>query len=577
MGVNRRFKDESLFVGKSLNAQGFGSGEVGRKKALDAALANSGSELIYQDDAGIWFAQEIGEADTEQDSRDALSKIDRDQIKLHPTLSTRQGMHQAFVSFKDDIADFEAPENPAELSSWQKLKVGNSHALRAIANEGMVWVKNPLSAGSDLAKGMVVNTWTTLRHPVQTFEAVGTTYQHDKVEGVIHGAKMAGSVVASAALVVGIGVAVGNTGLKLSSLRTGKQLHQALEIGASAQYQPLMEKAYRLSRAGQTLGRVGQVTGTIGKAASLTVLGATSLSLLKSEVDLARAKTPEAMRREVSQITQDAGALAQSAASYAINKVLTRLAEKTRQLYTENRNYQQVSPEAQAFMDQFIDEQSQKIAQRIQQEIPEFKPEIWKTLPEAEKKVLLDKINSIFVDQMQKDVPLLSGDLKNVQFEPPSVHIEDLPEHSLGYYSPRDNAITLNRSRLDLTHEIGNTLTHEGFHGFQQYMMKALFEGDESNSFGPAFDEHVYSWVDNNYRTGYASQSNNAAQRVLGIPADRLSEVTGIQDFIVETTLFPGLDSYTEYEGQPVETGAWRMGNQFESHYKTLNPLPEGP
>ncbi len=574
VGVNRRFIDERLFVDKNLNTEGFGAGAAGKQKALEAALNTEGSELIYQDAAGQWFAQEIGEAKGEEDQHSALSKIDRDHIKLHPTLSTRQGMHNAFISFKDDRAAFKAPDQLDSLSSWQKLKIGNKHAVQEIASQGVVILTNPFSAATDMATGMVVNTWKTLSNPMQTFETVGATYRQDKIEGVLEGAKIAGSVVASAALVIGVGVAVGNTGVKLGSLRTGKHLQGALEAVASAQYEPLMSRTVQLAKAGRTLGQIGKVTGQLGKAASLTMLGATSLSLLKNEWELARAITPEKMTAEVQQITQDASSLAQSAAMYAANKILGQLAEKTKQLYTENRNYQSISPESQAVMDQLIDQQSQLIAERVKNEVPEFKPETWGGISEADKMVALNKINAIFVEQMSLKPQV--GELGEISFKAPEILLKDLPESKMGYYSPQDKTITINRSQLGSATDMGRTLTHEGFHAFQMHMIDILRHVDQA-SFGEAIDQHLNAWVDNTFVTGYASPEKNINQSVLGVSVKHLPTLTDISPVIIEGALFPGLDSYSEYKTQPLEAGAWRMGNKFADAYQQLNPLAKSP
>lgn len=575
IGVNRRFRDESLFMGKSLQAEGYGQGETGKQHAIAAALEHEGSEVIYQNDHGHWFAKEVGEGKDEKSQLSALSKIDKSQIKLHPTLNldTRQNMHNAFISFKDDRAEFKAPDQLSDMSAWQKLKVGNTHAIGSIAHEGKVLLQNPLSAGANMAQGMVVNTWETLSNPQKSFASVANTYQQDKTEGVIQGVKVAGSVVASAALVVGIGLAVGQTGVKIGSIRTGQQLQAASLANQTELFSPLIKQAHRWAQAGQTLGHIGQVTGRIGKAASLTVLGATSLSLLKNEVDLARANTAEDMAREVKQITQDAGSLAQSAVTYAANKILTRLAEETKKLYTENRNYRSITPEAQALMDQFIDEQSQVIAQRVAQEVPEFSPETWASLSEADRVVALNKINHIFTEQMGK--AFATGSPTQPKFQTPELRLEDMPEYSYGYYQPSDNSITLNRSRLGDLSGAGNTLTHEGFHALQKHMMDTYFDDPGHQSFGAAFDEHLDAWLDNELITGYASTDKNAGKSVLGIPVEKLPGIMKVDNYVVEDILFPGLDSYWEYSDQPVETGAWRMGEQFSEAYNTIQGISD--
>lgn len=44
IGINKRFIDENLVTGKSLNSSGFGTGASGREKAVEAAIKKSGSD-----------------------------------------------------------------------------------------------------------------------------------------------------------------------------------------------------------------------------------------------------------------------------------------------------------------------------------------------------------------------------------------------------------------------------------------------------------------------------------------------------------------------------------------------------
>lgn len=555
VGVNRRFKDETLYAGRSLRTEGFGTGAAGEAAATAAALAREGSELVYQDKTGQWFATELGEGNDPQDLR-ALSEVDQAEIKLHPTLGTKQGMHNARVVFKDARPGLVLDQPVSALSTTQKLTLGNTEVAKNLLHKAKVAVLHPLATGSDLTVGMAVNTWQTLTNPQEMLASVSATYSEDKVEGVIHGVKVGASLVASAALVVGTTVAVGNLANRGFSLANGiamekefvanpPNMFHALRFGdRSAAYNVLLSRAQTSAAVGRQLASIGQITSKVGKVASLTLLGATSLSLAKNQWDLAQAQDMATFKKEVHAITQDAGSLAQSAVSYGAQKLFQRLAEQARQLYRETSTYKQVSPQHQAMMEAKIEQWASEISKRAASEIPELQPKTWQNLSVEQKGQALIKLQKI------------ASEVQNT----PQIPVHLTEDYGGGaVFVPDEKAIYFGTDLLNSSVESANVLVHEQFHNLQNHMMEMFKQNPASlESF---WTDHAEMWLDNTERYVMAGTSPGVSLRG--------KEVIST---MVVGDVYPSANAYSDYTQQPLERGAWRIGGATQSKLTDLLP-----
>lgn len=554
VGVNQRFKDETLYTGRSLNPTGFGKGEAGYAAAVSAAHKREGSEIVYQNADGQWFTEEIGEGDSPDNTR-ALSEVDQNHIKLNPTLSNRQGMYHAQIIFKDSRPEFTTGISISEMSSLQKLTTGNTEVAKHLLHKGHVAILNPLSTASDLTVGMAVNTWQTLRNPQAMMASVSETYQNDKVEGVIQGVKVGASVAASVALVVGATIAVGNLSNRGFSFLNGMAMEKAF-VAENANlfnpisfatrgepYKALLSRAKLSAAIGRNLAQIGKVTTQVGKVASLTLLGATSVSLVKNQLDLAGTKTIAEFKQEVNSISQDAGSLAQSAISYGTQKLFQKLAEQAKKLYTETTVHRHVSPEHQAKMDALIDGWAKQISERAASEIPELKPENWKKLSMDQRFDAIKKLQKIVSEIQQTPAVVL--------------HIDD--EYGQGaFYSPKTNSITLGKELFETPSiEVANILVHEQFHSLQGYFIEVFKKNPAAlESF---WSEHADVWQENTSK--YTLTAFNPEVKVLG--------KTVMSTFVVGD-VYPSLSSHSDYAKQPLEIGAWRIGTATQTSLRSL-------
>jgi hypothetical protein len=544
IGQNQRFINRDLFLGTKLHEQGFGPGEQGLAAAKKAAENTAGSELIFQDASGHWQAQTVGEAKNAQAPLKPLSEIDQAEIVLNPVAFKQKQIHSAFVSFADQLPEKELPVSLNQLSPWQKLAQGNLQVGKNVFHKATLALSHPVRTASDLATGLVSNTYSTLKNPTQAWEHVETRFQADPVEGVIAGVRSFGAVVASAALVTGAAAAVVSTGSTLTSFKMARSLTTLPADATLEMVVPMLKRAQTVSVIGLQAGRVGMAAGQVGKYAGGTLLAATAASWLKNQYDLSQSQTPAQMRHEIQQLTQDTASLAQSAAFVVVNDLFQDIAKIAKRLYTENRNYPSLSPEANHLLDQFIAEKSQNIAKRAQAEIPDLHPQKWEKLGLEQKQQVLQSLNKVIGEELN--------------FQPAPLEVKDLGADLSGGYFFDQHQVALNTRILGSSSDLINTLTHEQFHAFQSLLVKTFQEQNKHSQ--PLLQAHIDAWRAN--RQNYASPMNTPS---IGKPGQEMisRDALGL--------VFPGMDNIIEYKSQPLEKSAWAIGDATEKAFKQIN------
>jgi hypothetical protein len=98
IGVNTKGIDKDIILGKEIG-KGFGRGSESKQKAMDAAAANEGSELVYEKADG-WHVSEVHEEGLTGSS--TLSKKDSSDIKLYTENLNKLGIKASTISFVED-------------------------------------------------------------------------------------------------------------------------------------------------------------------------------------------------------------------------------------------------------------------------------------------------------------------------------------------------------------------------------------------------------------------------------------------------------------------------------------------
>lgn len=545
IGENRRFLNEQLVLGKRIQTDPNYIGYVNLEMAQSAALDNKGSELISQDQFGTWHVHEVFEKDRFFNKLNPLSHLDKEKLVLDPHFLQRNRLTQVQFSFADDRKVDPLPLHIHSMDWKQKLVAGNSVVLKNLLAQASDTISHPIKSAANFAEGIFSSTLETIKNPSKVYGRVSEAWERDKLEGVIEGIKVVGALGITTSLIAGAAATTVGLLTRGGSIAIGARLTSLSRSGASlAARQALLPHAVTLAKVGQVAGQVGVVAGTIGKYAGYTVMGATGLSFVKNEIDLARVENSQEMRHEINQLTQDATIITRTALMTAISAGLKKVAEKVKDLYTEPRQFKSISTRANRAMDEFINFHSKQLADKITKAFPQFRPGVWDRLSNSQKLDILNQISEMMGEQMG--------------FKPASIQFED--SGGYGAYSPASHSIKINPAYLDDLFETGNTLAHEQFHAMQQVVVN-IYNQSGPEALNTLFKEHSASWADND--TSYLSGDWEVnPEMYLG---DKL-----VIDAQSMGYVFPKHNSYFDYRYQPLEATAFQMGDAFSSTYQGL-------
>src|SRR6185295_18971303 len=123
---------------------------------------------------------------------------------------------------------------------------------------------------------------------------------------------------------------------------------------------------------------------------------------------------------------------------------LKKASAKVKDLYTESKNYKTVTPESQKFLDEIIKDAGQVLTEKIKEKVPNFRPDVWEKLTEAQK-----------IEVINQQVGPVIAEVYGIK--QPQIKYYEGPESSCGSFQHTENILNLNSNGLNNFYELANT------------------------------------------------------------------------------------------------------------------------